>query len=249
MGPTAATAVLVVYDADTGAAKALGGLATLVLLPLVLHHLWRFTIPTYRRWANRSSRIRGEIGDLRQRIATVFTGYRERRKGERFKQAYALTGRSVRALEEALSVGMYRERREVFVTAFMRGGVAVRVTASIGSPFRCAAADDPARWRAHVERLGCDEVRQYHNHPVHTGRTRPSRTDVRTAHALRGILGPHGAKLRSLIICWNGLREWKVFEHAGDGRHWLHFELDAGVHLTSASHHQASPPRAPGRSS
>jgi hypothetical protein len=107
----------------------------------------------------------------------------------------------------------------------------VRVTASIGSPFRCAAADDPARWRAHVERLGCDEVRQYHNHPVHTGHTRPSRMDVRTAEALRQILGAHGTKLRSLIICWNGLREWKVFEHAGDGRHWLHFEFDAAAAL------------------
>jgi hypothetical protein len=229
MVPTAATAVLVLYAADTGAAKALAGLATLVLLPLVLHQVWRFAIPAYRRWADRSSQIRAEIEDLRTRIATVFATYRERRKRERFKQAYELTGRSVRGLEEALSVGMYRERREVFVTAFIRGGVTVRVTASIGSPFRCAASDDPARWRDHVERLGCDEVRQYHNHPVHTGSTRPSPTDVRTAAALRSVLGPHGDKLRSLIICWNGLREWKVFEHAGDGRHWLHFEFDAAA--------------------
>jgi hypothetical protein len=215
MVPTAATAVLVLYAADTGAAKALAGLATLVLLPFVLHQVWRFAIPAYRRWADRSTQIRAEIGDLRTRIATVFATYRERRKGERFKQAYELTGRSVRGLEEALSVGMYRER----------------VTASIGSPFRCAASDDPARWQDHVERLGCDEVRQYHNHPVHTGSTRPSQADVKTAQALRGILGPHGTKLRSLIICWNGLREWKVFEHAGDGRHWLHFEFDAAAGL------------------
>ena len=53
----------------------------------------------------------------------------------------------------------HRERREVFVTAFMRAGVAVRVTASIGSPYKCAAADNPARWAQHVDRLGCDQIR------------------------------------------------------------------------------------------
>jgi hypothetical protein len=141
----------------------------------------------------------------------------------------SIRGRSVRDLEEALSVGMFRERREVFVTAFMRGGVAVRVTASIGSPFRCSAADNPARWKEHVEKLGCDEIRQYHNHPVHNGSTGPSPLDVKTSGALKVILGPHGTKLRSLIVCWNSLREWKVFEYDEAGRHSLHFEFDAAV--------------------
>lgn len=229
MVPTVATAALFVQAPDTVAAKVWVGLATLVLLPLILHRVWRFAFPAYRAWSDRSSQIGAAIADLQRRIATVFDKYRERRKGERFKQAYDLAGRPVRELEEALCVGMYRERREVFVTAFMQRGVAVRVTASIGSPFRCSASDNPARWRDHVERLGCDEVRQYHNHPVHNGETRPSPTDVKTTHSLKGLLGPHGAKLRSLIICWNGLREWKVFEHDETGRHWLHFEFDAAV--------------------
>ena len=124
---------------------------------------------------------------------------------------------------------MFRERREVFVTAFMRQGIAVRVTASIGSPMRCSAADNPARWKEHVERLGCDEIRQYHNHPVHNGHTAPSRTDIRTSKTLRKLLSPHGHRLRSLIICWNAAREWKVFEHDTTGRHWLHFEFDAAA--------------------
>lgn len=229
MVPTVATAALLIQALDTVEIKLLVGLVTLVLFPLILHQVWRFAFPAYRAWSDRSTQICADIADLQRRIATVFDKYRERRKREHFKQAYDLAGRSVRELEEALSVGMYRERREVFVTAFIQRGVVVRVTASIGSPLRCSASDNPARWRAHVERLGCDEVRQYHNHPVHNGRTRPSPTDVKTSHSLKALLGPHGAKLRSLIICWNSLREWKVFEHDETGRHWLHFEFDAAV--------------------
>jgi hypothetical protein len=174
MGPAVATAVLSVPTADSGPVRLLAALASLVVLPLILHRVWHFTFPTYRRWCDRSLNIRAEIAGLQKRIATVFDKYRERHKGERFKQAYDLAGRSVHHLEEALSVGMFRERREVFVTAFMRRGVAVRVTASIGSPFRCSPADDPIRWKDYIERLGCDEIRQYHNHPVHDISTQPS---------------------------------------------------------------------------
>src|SRR5262249_23968817 len=152
----------------------------LVAIPLAsffFHHVWKVVFRPYREWATRSKQIAQEIVRLRARVAAIFDGYRERSKGEAFKKAYALVGKSVPHLEEALAVGMYRERREVFVTAFMRAGAAVRVTAAIGSPYRCAAADDPTRWAAHVDRLGCDEIRQYHNHPVHNGMTRPSPAD------------------------------------------------------------------------
>lgn len=226
MTPTAAAAVLVAHAVDSNGARIWAALAVLVVLPLILHRLWRLTFPAYRTWSGRSSEITAEISELRRRIAAVFERYRERRKGEHFKKAYDLNGRSVRGLEEALSVGMYRERREVFVTAFVRAGVAVRVTASIGSPFRCSAADNPARWSEHAERLGCDEIRQYHNHPVHNGTTRPSSTDVKTSASLKSLLGSRGSHLRSLIICWNGIREWKIFEHDETGQTTLHFEFD-----------------------
>jgi hypothetical protein len=204
-------------------------LAAIPLASLLLHHIWKAVFPAYRQWAARSAQIAEEIAHLRTRVATIFDSYRERNKGEHFKRAYALVGRSVVQLEEALAIGMFRERREVFVTAFMRAGIAVRVTASIGSPYKCAAADNPARWAEHVERLGCDEIRQYHNHPVHNGSTRPSPTDFRASGSLRRLLGPHGPKLKSLIICWNQLREWKVFEHDDDRRQWLCCEFDAAV--------------------
>jgi hypothetical protein len=205
------------------------GLAALIVLPLFLHLLWRLTVPAYRVQSDRLSIVRAEIAGLKTRIAAVFDKYRERERGEHFKQVYGLSGRPVRELEEALSVGMFREQREVFVTAFMRDGVAVRVTASIGTPFRCRAADNPARWKDHVARLGCDEIRQYHNHPEHNGSTIPSKMDIRSSGTIRRLLGPHGSKLRSLIICWNDLREWKVFEYDENGRHALHFEFDAGA--------------------
>ena len=203
------------------------GLAALFTVPLVLHRMWRALFGRYRRWSDREIQIKAEIAGLRQRISAIFDKYRERKKGERFKTAYDLTGKTIQELEESLAVGMFRERREVFVTAFVRGGIAIRVTASIGSPYRCAAADDPFRWAEHIERLQCDEIRQYHNHPEHNGKTRPSPTDFRTSRSLKSLLGPHGAKLRSLIICWNGICEWKVFEHDHEQKYWLCFEFDA----------------------
>ncbi len=227
MTPAAVVSLLSAQMVDSPTGRILTAFSALLLLPFVLRPLLRATFPAYRFWSDRASQITAEIAGLRRRIAAVFEQYRERQKGEHFKKAYDIRGRSVRGLEEALSVGMYRERREVFVTAFMRAGVALRVTASIGSPFRCSAADNPARWREHAERLGCDEIHQYHNHPVHNGKTGPSPTDVKTSAALKSLLGPSGPQLRSLIICWNGIREWKVFEHDETGRTWLAFEFDA----------------------
>ena len=229
MLPTVITAMTIGFSASNYRSGLALALAALLLLPLLLHFLYRRLFPAYSNISDRRAAIRGELHGLDKRITAIFAGYRDRQQGEHFKKAYELAGRPLRDLEEALSVGMFREQREVFVTAFMRQGIAVRVTASIGSPMRCSAADNPARWKEHLERLGCDEIRQYHNHPVHDGHTSPSRTDVRTSKTLRKLLGPHGARLRSLIICWNAAREWKVFEHDTTGKHWLHFEFDAAA--------------------
>jgi hypothetical protein len=227
MAPAVAGAVLAGAFAD-GSAKLWVGLTALIVLPFVLHGLWFLGIPAYRARSERAAAIRNEIAGLRQEITLVFGKYRVRKKREQFKQVYGLSGRAVRELEEALAVGMFRERREVFVTAFMRDGVAVRVTASIGTPFRCRAADNPARWKEHAARLGCDEIRQYHNHPEHNGSTVPSQTDIRSSGEIRRLLGSHGSKLRSLIICWNDLREWKIIEYDDAGRYALHCEFEAG---------------------
>jgi hypothetical protein len=210
------------------------GLAMLPVLALVFHLIGVALVPAYRAGSERAGQLAKECASLRRHVATTFDGYGKRRKGEQFKTAYALAGKSMLEFEEALSIGMFRERREVFVTAFMRRGVVVRVTASIGSPYRCSAADNPARWAEHVERLECDEIRQYHNHPAHDGHTSPSRTDFRTTRALRKLLGAHAPKLRSFIICWNPIREWKVFEYDHRNRHWLCHEFDAATLLPAS---------------
>jgi hypothetical protein len=97
MALAAATAILFVLAAGTGTAKLLTAMATIVVVPLIFHQAWRLTFPTYRGWANRSSDIRAEIARLQKRIAMVFDEYRERQKGEHFKQAYDHAGRSSRA--------------------------------------------------------------------------------------------------------------------------------------------------------
>ena len=232
VAPAVVVAALVVYGAGSSkrlSASLFTGLAALVVSTFVFHHLWRSVFRTYRQWLDRSAQIVAEIVGLRSRVSAIFDKHRERGKGEQFKKAHDLSGRLLRELEEALSVGMYRERREVFVTAFMRRGVAVRVTASIGSPYRCSAADNPARWKQHAEKLGCDEIRQYHNHPVHNGKTQPSATDFRTSQSLKSVLGSHFPKLRSFIIYWNSIREWKIVEYDDKGQYWLYSEFDAAA--------------------
>jgi len=121
---------------------------------------------------------------------------------------------------------------------FMRTRLTVRVTAAIGSPYRRSASDNPSKSKDPVERLGCDEIHQYHNHPVHNGMTKSSPTDFSSSRSLKSVLQPHGGKLRSFIICWNGIREWKVFEYEGEGKCWLQFEFDASV---DTSHRSALP--------
>jgi hypothetical protein len=176
--------VVVVTGAEVTLTSIGLGLAIIFTMPFILHRVRRALFGIYRRWSDREIQIKAEIAGLRQRVGAIFGKYRERAKGQRFKAAYDLTGKTIKELEESLAVGMFRERREVFVTAFVRAGVAVRVTASIGSPYRCAAADDPTRWVQHLERLRCDEIRQYHNHPEHNGKTRPSPTDFLTSRSL-----------------------------------------------------------------
>ena len=70
----------------------------------LFHHAWKAIFPAYRNWATRSGQNEQEIVRLRARITGIFASYRERSKGEEFKKAYALVGKSVTQLEEALAV-------------------------------------------------------------------------------------------------------------------------------------------------
>lgn len=219
--------VVVAYGlADRATQGLTQGAVAMVITPAMAHGALLLVSRRYRAACQRASAIRAEVRTLEQALAARFGAFRRRRQGESFKKAYGLAGRDVPSLEEALAVGMYREGREVFVTAFVRRGVVVRATASIGSRYRCRPTDDPAKWRDHLDRLGCDEIRQYHNHPVHEGGTAPSAGDTRSSRQLKKLLGPHSHKLRSFIVFWNRPGEWRVIEYDDRGGHWDHFEFD-----------------------
>jgi hypothetical protein len=200
---------------------------TILVGVILSHHLWRIMSVWYANLCDRAKIITCEIHSIQKQVDSIFSKYRERMKGERFKKAYHLSGKTLYELEEALSVGMYREQCEIFVTAFMRKGVTVRITASIGSRYRCSPADKLGNWEYHSERLGCDQIRQYHNHSVHNGKTQPSQMDYKTSKVLESVL--NGIEFRSFIIYWNAIREWKVIEYSGDGKSWLYFEYDAAA--------------------
>lgn len=225
------------------AAIGIGGAATLgsqfgasagIVVGLILflfsiplsHCVLQFVSSNYRTSVNNLHGMREEIEALRSRVQSIYSRYRRRSKGQQFKDAYSLCGRDISGLEEALAVGMSHEVKEVYVTAFMKKGIAVRVTASIGSARRCAPSDDISQWRRHVMRLGCDEVRQYHNHPVTSGKTEPSSVDHESTQTLRMVLREHDHKLRSFIVYWNEIGEWKIIEY-NDRGYCMHFEFDA----------------------
>lgn len=201
----------------------------LFVLPILLHHLYSGTFVSYARMLSRAKEIEPELRSLRQTVDHIYEGYSRREKGQQFKQAFDLRGRSIASLEEALGVGMHFERNEIFVTAFITKGIATRVTASIGSAFKCSAADDPSRWREHVTRLGCEEVRQYHSHPDHNNKTEPSSVDYRTCQRIKELLREHADKLHSFIVYWNEIREWRIIEYDENQKYWLSTALDAST--------------------
>jgi hypothetical protein len=226
----AATLVGIVSLQNSSAFVAfLGFVVVLVALPILLHHVWSGIIVRYAELVTEARQITDELRSLKQNVDGIYQRYPQRKKGEQFKRAYGLSGMTVADLEETLAVGMYFEEKEVFVTAFITNGIAVRVTASIGSTFRCSASDDPSRWRGHVTRLGCEEVRQYHNHPAHNNKTEPSQTDYRTCLKFRNLLQEHADKLRSFIVHWNEIREWRIIEYDESESFWLATAFDAAA--------------------
>jgi hypothetical protein len=208
-------------------------LFTCVVLTPIIIWIWNNAWEPQQKRNERRSRICVEISNLRAKIVTMYHKYEIRKKGETFKKAYSLQGRNQKELEEALAIGMFHEKREVFVTAFMRDGIAVRITASIGSPYKCSASDNPQKWGYYMSKLRCNELRQYHNHPVHNGSTEPSLTDIRSAGKIERLLGSQSNKLKNLIIFWNPHQEWKVLEYAANGKYWISHEFDASIQYES----------------
>jgi hypothetical protein len=201
-------------------------LVGLLIIPLGINFVLKLISKKFRSLQNELGEIRIEINKLKSSVNEIYKKYRIRTKGEQFKKAYDLQGKFIRDCEERLAVGMNREKKEIFVTCFIKSGKVQRVTASIGSAFRCSASDDPRNWKKHIERLSCDEIRQYHNHPITNNRTHPSVVDHKSSKSLQEILGKHKDILRSYIIYWNEIREWRIMEYDSENKYWPEYEFD-----------------------
>ncbi|MEM9084143.1 MAG: JAB domain-containing protein, partial [Planctomycetota bacterium] len=143
-----------------------------------------------------------------------FAAKRPRRKP--FKHRYALTEQQpIGEFEAKMVAGMFRERREVFVTAFCNDEDVLRVTASVGTFNRCRPADDPRRWAHHAGRVGATQIRQYHNHPPGKGAEKPSPQDRRAHRQLVGILEETAcaAELKSLLVYPDRFGQAKIIQY------------------------------------
>jgi hypothetical protein len=171
-------------------------------------------------------RTKNEKAQIRQKTTDLIARFPTRRKSEQFKVAYFLKNKPIADLEASLALGMYKEGKEVWVTAFVKNGIAVRVTASIGSASSCHAKDDPQQWAHHFLRLGCDELRQYHNHPTTSNETEPSPTDFRTVGVLKRMLLQHGIAIKAFIFYWNQIGEWRLLQYDDSGYQSVHTVFD-----------------------
>jgi hypothetical protein len=198
-------------------------------LAVPIHLSLRLAWETYRVRHDRLRALAQTKRAIQMRVQAIYAAVPPREKHQHFKSAYDLKGKTVADFERHMAIGMHHEIDEVYVTAFVREDTVVRVTASIGSAFRCRPADDPGRWREHAIRLRCTEIRQYHNHPTRSNRTSPSRPDIASAGSLRQLLGDQSQLLRNYIVYWNQIREWRILQYDEHGKFSLSHELDADV--------------------
>lgn len=175
-----------------------------------------------------------------QRVRQFYSTYPRRNKGEKFKLALGLAGRSVQEFEFAIAAGMWAEGREVWVTAFCHHSRVRKVFASIGSARRCKPTENVYAYPNHIRRLECDEIRQYHNHPGPTTRTEPSRIDIQTAASLSGFLAPYRSTCRHYIVYHNEAGEHRILEYDGSGQSLVvfHFDICAGDKAHAATRTQ-----------
>ncbi len=115
--------------------------------------------------------------------------------------------------ELKMAIAMFSERKEIFVTAFCRKGVIKRVTATIGKSVRCSSSDYMTKWLYYAEKLGCDEIRQYHNHPNAILRKYASPTDLDMHKKIGNFLNGSNIRLRSFLVYANFFKGWQIKEY------------------------------------
>jgi hypothetical protein len=174
-------------------------------------------------------RVETEIKRLSQRVAEFYESVPKRSFRGLFKKHYDLNGKTLKEFERLLAIGMRHERREVWVAAFCRGEVVTRVTATIGSAYRCGPSDDLSKWPVHAQNLHCNSIRLYHNHPGSCRSTNPSPEDRRTARVIGELLADAGLHFSSYIVFWNEIGEYRITKYEDDGSQRLVQIFDAAA--------------------
>ncbi len=197
---------------------------------LVLVRFSMTVLPPLRKQRSLVSALKVQMQALAAAMGDIHRQVPPRGRGVQFKKAYALEGKPIPAFEFLLSSGMHKEGSEVWVSAFCREGRVLLVFASIGSPNRCRPNENILRYPDHVARLCCDELRQYHNHPVRTNETSPSDPDIHTSRYLASLLAGTGCRSRSFIVFWNAIGEHRILEHDDSGSvvHVTEFDVSLG---------------------
>ena len=200
-----------------------------VTLSILSHFILSVVSEKYSYLVTRLRELDRKRADIRKRIESLIAKYPCRNYGERFKTAFDLSGKDLRTFEQAIAMGMLKEAKEVWITAFLKKGKVVKVNATIGWGSGCKPSENVLRWIHHLERHEADEVRQYHNHPTRKNSTHPSPRDFASSNDLKHVLGRYSNMLRSFIVYWNAIGEWRIIEYDITGKWWLEFEFDAST--------------------
>lgn len=118
-----------------------------------------------------------------------------------FKKLYELDQiQSITEFEQKMIRGMFAENREIFVTAFVNNTHVLRVTATIGSKYKCRSSDNIYLWGEKATKIGAARIRQYHNHPDVFGRSFTSRIDKDGHRELKQCVEQWGIEFHSFLV-------------------------------------------------
>ena len=179
--------------------------------------LLTFVIPNLRQAKTKLAELSSSIKEITAKCREFHRQHPTREKGQRFKSVYTQEGSSIGEFEARMASGMHKEKKEVWVSAFCKQDRVLKVFASIGSARRCRPAENVTMYPEHIRRLNCDEIRQYHNHPIYTNFTDPSPEDIRTSTVLTNLVADTECPIRSFIIYWNAIAEHRLAEFDSNG--------------------------------
>lgn len=165
--------------------------------------------------------LQDEIYKLRDKMNSIIGSIEKRKKGKQFKRAYNFIGNKINMFEHNLAIAMHHEKKEVWVTA------------TIGSTRQCGPSDDIRNWKDHVLNQRYDEIRHYHNHPINNNHTLPSPNDLQSNISLRRHLYEMKDLLRTFIVFWNDIYEYRILEYYDNGKTEIFFSFDVFIYLNS----------------